>query len=68
MPQSKTFSSPIITSRRCKLLDIVGPDCWNIIDDYKQSIEQYEQNIEQCEQNIENKNIKKNKSKNIKGK
>ena len=45
MAQELIPPSPIITSVRCGLLDIIGPDCWDIIDEYKQSIEKYEQNF-----------------------
>jgi hypothetical protein len=51
MSQELIPPSPIITSQRAGLLDIIGPDCWDIIDDYKNSIEEYEQNfinIEEC--------------------
>lgn len=43
--------SPVITSLRPKLLDIIGPDVYNIIEEYKESIERYEQNftdIDKC--------------------
>jgi len=43
--------SPVLNSRRAKLLNIIGPDCYRIIEDYKESIERYEKNfkdIDEC--------------------
>jgi len=51
MTQELIPPSPIITSQRAALLNIIGPDCWDIIDDYKNSIENYELNfinIDKC--------------------
>jgi len=59
MAQELIPPSPIITSQRAGLLDIIGPDCWNIIDDYKNSIEEYEQNFINIENCLEECNIDK---------
>lgn len=43
--------SPIISSVRCSLLNIIGPDVYKIIEEYKDSIERFEKNftdIDEC--------------------
>ena len=53
---NKIPPSPVITSNKASLLDIIGPDCYNIIEDYKESIERYEQNFVDIDECFENQN------------
>ena len=63
MAQQLIPPSPVITSQRAKLISIIGPDCWNIIDDYKNSMEKYEQNFINIDECLKLKN--KNKTYNL---
>jgi len=56
---NKVPPSPVITSRVATLLDIIGPDVYNIIEDYKESIERYEQNFVDIDECFENRNTLK---------
>jgi archaellum component FlaC len=51
--------SPIITSTKATLLDIIGEDCFNIIEDYKNEIERYEQNFKDIKECINSENYLK---------
>lgn len=50
-----SYSSPIIKSKRANFLDIIGIDCYNIINDYKNEMETYEKQINNIQKCIKNK-------------
>lgn len=51
--------SPVVTSTKANLLDIIGEDCFNIIDDYKTGLERYEQNFNDIEECVTSHNFLK---------
>jgi len=51
--------SPVISSMKPTLLNIIGPDCYNIIEDYKNSIERYEQNFKDIDECVKEKDDRK---------
>ena len=48
--------SPVITSVKPTLLNIIGEDCYKIIEDYKNGLERYEQNFTEIDECIKSKN------------
>jgi len=48
--------SPVVTSAKATLLDIIGEDCFNIIDEYKNGLERYEQNLEDIDDCVKSRN------------
>lgn len=48
--------SPVLNSNRANLISIIGPDCYRIIEDYKDSIERYEQNFKDIDECIKTVN------------